>query len=74
MSRRGLTVEQIQHVLQSTPLDESDEEEFDCDSDDEYCPPLNQDSSDNSDDCAKEEQEISNETTNTDSKLGKCYY
>ena len=46
MSRKTLSDQQIQDILTLTPLFESEGEEFVSDSDEEYNPPLNEDSSD----------------------------
>ena len=65
-SRKTLSGQQIQDILTSTPLFESEGEEFDSDSDEEYNPPLNEDSSDDA---------IINETpeeiTTVDVNIGK---
>ena len=66
ISRKTLSDQQIVDILTSTPLCESEGEEFDSDSEEEYNPPLNKDSSDDS---------IINETpeeiTNADENFGK---
>ena len=72
MSLKTLSDQQIQDLLKSTPLFESDGEEFDSDSGEEYNPLLNEDSSDDSyhDYIINETQE---EITTADVNHGKYY-
>lgn len=73
MARKTLSVLQIEELLTSTPLFESEGEEFDCDSDEEYNPPLNEDSSDDSDhDSTINEEETAEEIITTD--VNHCKY
>ena len=64
MSRKKLTEKQIEELLTSTPLFESEGEEFDCDSDEDWKLPLTEDSSDGSDQDSTVNEEETRETDN----------
>ena len=72
MSRRSFIAQQIQDVLITTLLCESEEENFDCDSNGEYNPPLNTDSSNESDeDYSRNEKKTFQEISTTDTNQYK---
>ncbi|XP_066943494.1 piggyBac transposable element-derived protein 4-like [Macrobrachium rosenbergii] len=64
MWRKKLTEKQINELLTSTPLFESEGEEFDCDSDEDWKLPLTEDSSDGSDQDSTVNEEETRETDN----------
>ena len=57
MSRKKLSDEQIQHMLTTTPVSESEGEDFETDSEEEYIPQIEDNESESDDDATINEEE-----------------
>ena len=63
MSRKYLSDEQIQHILTATPVSESEGEDLETDSEEEYIPQIEDNESESDDDATISEEETFQESS-----------